>query len=289
MTRKNLLREIRKELKHLPHPVKDARAIVAHVCGCTAEELLSHPDTSVTKKEARKIRRVAAKRAQGTPIAYIVGERAFYGRSFKVTKHTLIPRPETETLVDIAKSLHAPNTGYIDIGTGSGAISVTLAAETGAPVIATDVSRKALKMAKINARNQGVGDLIRFSQGNLLAALSPKWFRDWNRVVLTANLPYLTEEMYSKAPDQVFANELSVEPKGALVSDATDGLDDYRHLFTQIQEGRNAFPADLIVLIELLPLQKRPAEKAIRSIAPLAKIIGHKDLSKRYRVLEVHL
>ena len=127
-----------------------------------------------------------SRRARAEPLAYLLGEREFYGRRFKVDPRALIPRPETELLVEIGCSAVARGLSrVVEVGTGSGAIAVSLAAETGSPVVATDVSWPALSLARENAAGLGQLDRVRLVQTDLLAGLRGPFD------LLVANLPYV--------------------------------------------------------------------------------------------------
>src|SRR5256886_14102737 len=131
----------------------DADVLLAHVLGVTKEMLYAHPDTEMSHGAERRYRDLIERRARGEPVAYLRGFKEFYGLRFTVDHRVLIPRPETETLVDAARELIAGRTlTVVDVGTGSGAIAVAIAAhEQPAHVIATDMSRAAPPLAEAKA------------------------------------------------------------------------------------------------------------------------------------------
>jgi len=211
------------------------------------------------------------------------GSKDFYGRKYKVTPSTLIPRPATETLVDAAKEAAKGSDGVVfaDIGTGSGAIAITLAAETKLPVVATDISPDALAVAKENAATLGV--TIEFRQGNVLEPII-EHFRagvgDVKHLVICANLPYLTKHQIECAEPDV----KDFEPHSALEAGA-DGLDCYFELFRQLKQNRSVLPERVTVLIEIDPSQRQSAVNLILHDFPAAKPVVLQDLSGLDRIV----
>jgi release factor glutamine methyltransferase len=167
----------------------DARLLLQHVTGWSREQLLAHPDWTVSGQQQRAFRELARRRRRDEPIAYLLGEREFYGRAFRVDRRALIPRPETELLVDMGVAAVARwraagvEPVVVDLGTGSGAVAVSLALACSARVVATDVSFDALSLARENAWR--LGAQVVFVQADLLGGL-----RGPLHVVL-ANLPYV--------------------------------------------------------------------------------------------------
>ena len=155
-------------------------------------DLLAHPEMRIETGQENAFHRLLARREAAEPIAYLLGEREFYGRQFKVDRRALIPRPETELLVDLGlaavarwRTLGSEPT-VVDVGTGCGAIAISVAAEAGARVLATDMSHGALIVARENAFQHGVS--VGLVQTDLLAAV-----RGPLHVVL-ANLPYVPSD-----------------------------------------------------------------------------------------------
>jgi release factor glutamine methyltransferase len=211
----------------------DAEILLATLLGKDRSWLLAHHDADLAERHTARYEEWIRRRRGGEPIAYIIGERAFYGRSFSVDRRVLIPRPSTENLVSLALDfLQHPKdeervleTGIVgiarrlrdgptpstvvDVGTGSGCIAITLALERPElTVIATDISRDALEVAKTNARRYGVDHRITFLHGDLL---QPVEDLSEPTVVIT-NPPYLSSGM---RPEQ---EVLHFEPHIALVS-----------------------------------------------------------------------
>src|SRR5580658_11309600 len=139
-----------------------AEVFLAHALRRDRTYLFGHPEHELSELEWLHYGRYLHERMQGTPTQYITGRQEFYGRDFRVTPDVLIPRPETEHVIEAA--LRQPARSILDIGTGSGAIAVTLALETKARVMATDISMSALRVASENAR--GLGAEIRFVAGD---------------------------------------------------------------------------------------------------------------------------
>ena len=219
---------------------------------------------------------VLARRIAREPIAYIRGRQEFYGREFLVTRAVLVPRPETELLVDEALLL-LPALGFsrtltvVDIGTGSGCLVVTLALEyPGATYIATDTSRAALDVAEANARRHGVADRIRFVEG--------RYFADVHGPINVAlsNPPYVREIDRDTLPPEV----LRYEPASALFA-GPDGLRDIRHI---VREAAGVLDADGTLLIEIGFGQLADVAAAVEETAHLAVVRARPDLQDIPRV-----
>jgi release factor glutamine methyltransferase len=207
----------------------DAAILLAHALRCDRARLTALRDDELPPEARERFSRAVAERSRGVPVAYLIGSAGFYGREFEVNGDVLVPRPETEHLVEAAlselRSRPAAARRVCDVGTGSGAIAVTLACESpGAAVVASDVSAAALETARRNARRHGVAARVRFVQGDLadpLRALAPF-------DVVVANLPYVPAADVPPAPLPV-----SFEPRIA-VDGGPDGLALYRSLIAQI-------------------------------------------------------
>ncbi|MHB9025723.1 MAG: peptide chain release factor N(5)-glutamine methyltransferase [Armatimonadota bacterium] len=189
-------------------PRLDAELLLAHVLGQGRPWLWTHPDIRVPSAQQVAFQRLLDRRLQREPLPYLLGEWEFYGRSFHVTPAVLIPRPETELLVEAvlawARARHA--TRIADVGAGSGAIAVTLAAEIPAlRLLAVDISPAALEIARRNAERHGVGERIRFFEGDLLEPLVHSGETPVDAIV--ANLPYIAEEQFSDLMPEVRAFE----------------------------------------------------------------------------------
>jgi len=198
-----------------PTPALDADLLVAHVLGVTKESLVAHPEIELGPDEHARLHALVAQRASGVPVAYLRGSKEFYGLRLAVDPRVLVPRPETETLVDAVRALTSGRAlTVVDLGTGSGAIAVALAVvERTLHLIATDISADALVVASANAEAHGAH--IDFRQGDLLAPVT-------ERVdAVAANLPYLREDDLERlAGDRA---SLAFEPRIATVA-GPDGL-----------------------------------------------------------------
>lgn len=267
------------------NPKLDAQVLLAYVIGKGTAYLFAHSEDPLRGEAAEKFQRLIERRARHEPVAYLIGHKEFYKRDFIVNPHVLIPRPDTETLIDSAKELIKTNSLIVDVGTGSGAIALTLAAETGHPVVAIDADPRALAIAKLNAEELGLNKRVAFFEGNLLEPLLTESNGEalGEHVIVVANLPYISERQYEALEPNVKA----YEPKAALVS-GVDGLDHYDALFDSIAKRRFAFPAHLDVLIEIDPSQKQSAPALIRNHFPQAKITVINDLTNRARVLHAN-
>jgi release factor glutamine methyltransferase len=244
-----------------PHPKRarrDAETLLLHVLRKEAPAanlawLIAHQDEPVAPDEATMLRALVERRLAGEPIQYITGETEFYGLAFCVNRDVLIPRPETEHLVEkaagIASSFRAPR--IVDVGTGSGAIAITLAVKLPtAQIFATDISTPALTVARHNAERHGVADRMQFLEGDLLAPVAGKQFD-----LIVSNPPYVS---------QTDRNSLSVEvrdfePAQALFA-GSDGLSIYRRL---IPAAFNALVSGGFLALEIGHGQQAAIEKLL--------------------------
>jgi release factor glutamine methyltransferase len=196
--------------------VLDADLLVAHVIGARQEDVYAHPEAPLTEWAVREVAALVERRVRGEPVAYLRGMKEFYGLSMVVDQRVLIPRPETEVLVQEAvrwgASREAPL--FCDLGTGSGAVAVAIAVELPrAHLIAIDASEEAIALARENALRHDVLGRIDFRAGDLLAPL------DTPVDAVVANLPYLRTEEVEGAR----GNSLAFEPRVSLDGGA-DGL-----------------------------------------------------------------
>jgi release factor glutamine methyltransferase len=271
----------------------DFSILAAYALGRTKEFVFREPDYVTTEAESEKLKDALLRRVGKEPVAYIVGEKEFFGLLFSVTKDTLVPRPETEFLVeDAIRSLrHENGKAFVaDIGTGSGDIivSVAHALKTDDPdgvrfsFFATDISREALDVARRNASRHDVIDRITFFQGDLLEPIPKTEYDGTERVLILANLPYLSRELYDDAMDDVRL----YEPESALVAD-DDGLAFYIRLFKDISKKKNENLADVPVtgLFEISPEQESRITAELLRLLPDSRYRFINDLSGRARIL----
>ncbi|CAL93599.1 peptide chain release factor N(5)-glutamine methyltransferase [Azoarcus olearius] len=194
----------------------DARVLLRYALACPASRLVAWPEQRLSAEEWENFSRLVERRVEGEPVAYLIGEREFYGRSFAVTPAVLIPRPDTELLVELAVAHFSAQqrVRVLDLGTGSGALAITLALELdAADVTALDRSREALWVAMANAARLGAS--VSFVQSDWFDALGEERFQ-----LIVANPPYI-------AADDAHLEEgdLRFEPRSALAA-GTAGLDD---------------------------------------------------------------
>jgi release factor glutamine methyltransferase len=186
--------------------------------------LLAHPERSLTETEFMHYNTLLQRRLKGEPIAYILGEREFFGLNLKVTPATLIPRPDTELLVELALQRLPVNKpcAVLDLGTGTGAIALAIAhARPQDAVLACDASIGALDVAKENAHALDLRN-VKFVQSNWFAAVGEQRFD-----LIVSNPPYIAE-----GDPHLAQGDVCFEPVSALIS-GIDGLDDIRHIITQ--------------------------------------------------------
>ena len=214
-----------------PHPDRagrDAELLMLHVLGKDKAWLMAHPHEILTGLDAVRYYALVDRRLDGEPIQYITGETEFYGLPFQVNRDVLIPRPETEHLVEKVIELaggfhrsHIPQPRIVDVGAGSGAIAVALAAKvTYAEITAIDLSVAALAVARSNAKSNGVAGKIRFLEGDLLAPVAEERFE-----IVVSNPPYVPQG----DRDGLAVEVRDFEPGLALFA-GDEGLDIYRRL-----------------------------------------------------------
>jgi len=205
---------------------RDAELLLAHTLRQPRIWLLAHPEAEPTTAEAASFLALTARRAAGEPAQYLTGMQEFFGLELLVTPAVLIPRPETEHLVEAAlawSQTQRKPLRFLDIGTGSGAIALAIAANLAdAEVVATDISSAALAVARDNAMRLGVSDRIRFLESDLLSALGPT---ELPFDAILSNPPYIPSSDVATMQREVVAHE----PHTALFA-GPDGLDIYRRL-----------------------------------------------------------
>ncbi len=215
---------------------RDAETLLAHVLGCERAWVLAHPEAELDATHAETFFEFVARRNSGEPLQYITGGQEFYGLELQVTPDVLIPRPETEHLVEAALAWAATQPGKLriaDIGTGSGAIAIALAAHLpSAELIATDISPSALAVARNNADRLGIGRRIRFVQGDLLSGVDAEIAAGMRFDVVASNPPYIPAGDAAEMQREVVAHE----PHTALFAGKL-GLDVYQRLIPVAQSA----------------------------------------------------
>jgi release factor glutamine methyltransferase len=256
-------------------PALEAQTLLVHLTGRTRAGLLAHPEDPLGRETAAAYRAALRRRAAGEPLPYLLGEWEFFGRPFHVGPGALIPRPETELLVETALAwlkAHPDRRRAADIGTGTGIIAVSLAVEVpDLHVTATDVSEPALALARPNAARHAVSERLSFVQGDLLAALAAPVD------LLCANLPYIPSGTLDGLPVARF------EPRPAL-----DGGPDGLHLIRRLLAGAPAAlnPSGL-ALLEIEAGQGESAPALAHRHFPDAYIEVRPDLAGHPRLLVV--
>lgn len=206
-------------------PPREALLLLGHVLGWSEAQVMARGEHRPDAAEAGRFEALLARRLTGEPVAYLTGVKEFYGRPFAVDRRVLIPRPETEHLVEAALALALPEApALLDVGTGSGCLAVTLALEVpGARVVATDRSPAALAVAAANARRHRVEARVALLAADLFAPLDPSRFD-----LVVANPPYVDcGEAGGLSPEIVdFEPHLALFPAGggdALIADLIEG------------------------------------------------------------------
>jgi len=202
-------------------PASEARLLLMQVATVSATEIAAHPERDLPSAKLPEFMSLVARRVAGEPIAYLVGRREFYGRDFKVTPAVLIPRPETELLIDtaLAKVSRGGTPRILDLGAGSGCVAITLALELGCKVTAVDVSADALAVARENAER--LGARVSFIESDWFGAVEGQFD------LIVGNPPYVAE-----GDRHLSEGDLRFEPMGALASGA-DGLSAVRRILAE--------------------------------------------------------
>lgn len=271
----------------------DAEILLAFVLEKPKEFLYTHPEYKLTATQIKKFKKLVNCRKEGEPVAYLTNHKEFYGLNFYVDKNVLIPRPETETLVEeIIKDNKNKKIVIADIGTGSGCIAIVLAKFLPkAKIYATDICKKALNVATGNAKKHNVK--IDFIQGNLLEPLKNKKID-----IVAANLPYGWKEWKNNTTAETVG--LKFEPLLALFTEE-NGLYLYKKLFQQIRlrithpafvphivglrRGKYSLP--VTIYLEFDPRQKDDFKKIAKEYLPQYRLRIKKDLAGRDRIAKM--
>ena len=254
----------------------EGELLLRHVLGISRAQLYASLDQELDPSHETSLNRLMERRKHGEPSAYITGHREFYGLDFYVDRRVLIPRPESELLVERAIHLaqNHPITTIADIGTGCGAIAVSLAKNLpGVKIYATDISAPALEVARANCRKHGVMDSINLLPGDMLEALPEPVD------LIIANLPYVRES------DLPLTGPLSFEPMLAL-NGGPDGLARIDRLCHQA--GDRLRPGGSL-LLEIGRGQGEAITASLRNIFPAARIEVIRDLSGLERMISLSL
>ncbi len=261
----------------IPSPRLDAELLVGHALGIDRVRIYLDFERPLTPEERASIRALVERRRRREPVAYIIGERAFFGRMFTVGPGVLVPRPDSETLVERALELLPKEEAQqvLDVGTGSGCLGITLAAERPlAQVTLVDISEDALRVAQQNAERLGVSERVSTLHSDLFAAVTaPAGGFD----LIVSNPPYIpTGDLAGLMPDVI-----QHEPRLAL-DGGRDGLDCVRALVTGARQQLRAGGA---LLIEI-GIGQADACVALLTAAGFTDACAHKDLGRIPRVVE---
>ncbi len=260
----------------------DAEVLLAETLGVERGKLYLNRETSLDPRALERFNSLVSRRMRGEPVAYITGRREFWSRDFLVTPAVLVPRPETELLVEVALGLFAAEfqisdlgLRILDLGTGSGAIAVSLAKEiAGAEIWATDISSEALEVAASNARRHGAEESIHFYRGNLFDAVAG---RSGLFDVIVSNPPYVRRDEFAALPRDV----RDFEPRIALDGGA-DGLDFYRRI---VGQAARHLTARGFVALEIGADMGGEAARLFAEAGCYAAARVHHDLARRDRVI----
>ncbi|HPM69530.1 MAG TPA: peptide chain release factor N(5)-glutamine methyltransferase [Smithellaceae bacterium] len=277
MTVREILNEATRELETAGMETArlDAEVLLAFCLNCDRLEFLKNPDMQISKSQLAVFNKLVSRRLKWEPVAYITGRKEFWSFTLEVNKGVLIPRPDTEIILEealaVGKNIIAPR--IADIGTGSGAIALALAKELPEPKItATDISPAALKIAKKNARNLKLGKNIEFLKGDLFAPV--KGLFD----IIVSNPPYISAAEYEELPRGV----KDFEPKIALLAGQT-GVEFYEKL---IYQSKNHLKKDGWLLMEIGAPQAEKIRDIMQECAFFEDIDVRRDYAGHDRVIK---
>lgn len=281
MTAVEILARAAERLKEIDgtDPRLEARVLLRRAAGFTDMEIFAFPERPVGEAAAGRFFRAVEMRRSRVPLAYILHEKEFWSIPLTVSPAVLIPRPETELLVEKALArARGPEPLIIEIGTGSGCVAVALAKELpAARLVATDISRRALRVAAANAARHGAGN-IRFAAGRFFGALRGLGL-EGRADLIVSNPPYISEEEWAGLAPEIRDHE----PRRALVSGPT-GLEAIRRLAS---DGPCFLKPGGVLLLEFGAGQASAVRRIFRS--PWTRREIHRDLSGQPRVLAARL
>lgn len=267
----------------IDHPRLNAELLLAHSLGLHKEQLYIRLNDLLTKEEGERMEALVKRRASGEPLQYLLGRQEFWSIPLKVDSRVLIPRPETEHLVEeaisILKNISSQKIpSVLELGTGSGAIAIALAKERREMfLVATDLSEGALKVAQENAKEAGVSDLICFVKGDLLQP-----FRLKNRFdLILSNPPYVPDSEIDGLAVEIKDFEPLLALKGG-----KDGLDFYRRLIPSLP---SYLKSEGWLLLEVGSSQAERVKELIKAIGKFQNVQGVKDLAGIERVVKAQL
>jgi release factor glutamine methyltransferase len=264
-------------------PALDASVLLAHIINKPRIWVMAHPEVSLTPEQREQLDAALARLENGEPFPYILGHWEFFGLDFDITPDVLIPRPETELLVEkaIAWLQESPVRRMVaDVGTGSGAIAVSIAANVpDSQILATDISHAALEVARTNARKMNLADRIDFVQCDILPPHPDPLPTDRHFDLICANLPYIPTGTLRGLP--IYGREPTLALDGG-----ADGLDLFRRL---MKIAPDWLAPNGLILLEIEATRGVHALSLAYDMFSQAEIHLHQDLTGRDRLLEIHL
>ncbi len=268
------------QLKDSDSPYLDARLLIEYVTGASHTQMIAHPERELHQLETDTYLDLLQRAARYEPIPYLVGSAPFYGYEFIVTPAVLIPRPETELLVDsVVEYLRetvseTDNLSIVDVGTGSGCIAITLAAIfPTALIVATDISEAAINLAKQNALKHNVRDRIDFLKADLLLSI------DFKPDLIVANLPYVAEDEWSMLDESVRLYEPKIALNGGSI-----GIERINEL---LEQAIDRLAPGGGIFLEIGWLQGPAVRQVAASLFPRATISSKSDLSGLDRIVSI--
>ncbi|MBX2825796.1 MAG: peptide chain release factor N(5)-glutamine methyltransferase [Gammaproteobacteria bacterium] len=250
----------------------DAEVLLAHVLERDRTWVYTHADETLSAAQAQRYKELTARRADGTPVAYLTNEQEFWSLPLRVSEQTLIPRPDTELLVELALA-RLPSTGahVLELGTGTGAIAIALASESpDMTITATDLSEDALKVAQHNLERHGCTQ-INLVRSRWFDALEPRAYD-----LIVSNPPYIRQN-----DPHLLQGDVRSEPRLALTSGA-DGLDAIR----EITAGAAGFMRPGAWLLLEHGYDQGPLVRELLQMQGFSTISSHRDLGQHERVTE---
>ena len=278
MTVEAILKKCEKLLSdhHKESVALESRVIVGHVLKKSNSDLLRDRETELDSYQEAEVLRLMGERVSGKPLAYLIGHREFYGLSFTVNQNVLVPRQETELIIDTVLDSTSVDHGpinIVDVGTGSGCIAVALAVSLkNAKISAIDISNKALSVARQNCRYHLVENRVDLIQGDILR----NFFGLADAIV--ANLPYIRSDEIQYLPSEVLS-----EPKLALDGDY-DGLRFQREF---LKQSKTRLKKSGFLAMEMDPQQSATLEIIAKAIFPDKTVTSITDAGRHSRVLFV--
>jgi len=272
---------------YVENPEQEAEMLLSFVLKKPKEFLYTHGEYKLTFLQILHLKHLIKKRLKGYSLAVTIGKKEFYGYKFKVNKHVLVPRPETEMMTDYVKGKisNSPQDKIvlIDVGTGTACIPISIIKELQKNNLidslkkcyAIDISKKTLQIAKKNSKLNHTNGLISFYRGDLLNPVIQKINSSNDKTIITANLPYLRPEQVKASPS------IQKEPELALVA-GNDGLLYYRRLFKQVKPLKNK---NITILCEIDSSQTENISTLIKKILPDFSFQVNKDLRDLERLL----